>query len=51
MPVPVFLPTTLQGAEQIVQAIKELKNEVSSDLLPTAEATAEDQKPGEGGGV
>nr|XP_040057953.1 zinc finger MYM-type protein 2 isoform X3 [Gasterosteus aculeatus aculeatus] len=45
VPVPVFLPTTLQGAEQIVQAIKELKNEVSSDLLPTAEATAEDQKP------
>ncbi|XP_075967652.1 zinc finger MYM-type protein 2 [Anarhichas minor] len=41
--VPLFLPTTLQGAEQIIQTIKELKNE--ADLLSMAEMIAEDQKP------
>lgn len=48
---PVFLPTTLQGAEQIVQTISELKNKVPSDpleadLITMAEVIAEDQKPG-----
>ena len=48
---PVFLPTTLQGAEQIVQTINELKNNVPSDpleadLISMAEMIAEDQKPG-----
>ncbi|KAK9537213.1 hypothetical protein VZT92_004848 [Zoarces viviparus] len=41
--VPLFLPTTLQGAEQIIQTIKELKNE--ADLLSMAEMIAEGQKP------
>ena len=48
---PVFLPTTLQGAEQIIQSISELKNKVPSDpleadLLSMAEMIAEEQKPG-----
>lgn len=51
VPVPVFLPTTLQGAELIVQTINELKTKVPSDpleadLLSMAEMIAEDQKPG-----
>lgn len=51
VPVPVFLPTTLQGAEQIIQTINELKNKVPSDpleadMLSMAEVIAEDQKPG-----
>lgn len=51
VPVPVFLPTTLQGAEQIVQTINELKNKVPSDpleadLISMAEVIAEDQKLG-----
>lgn len=48
---PVFLPTTLQGAEQIVQTISELKHKVSTDtlkadLISVEEMIAEDQKPG-----
>ncbi len=48
---PVFLPTTLQGAEQIIQTINELKNKVPSDpleadLLSMADMIAQDQKPG-----
>lgn len=46
VPVPVFLPTTLQGAEQIIEAINELKNKVPSELLSMAETITEDQKPG-----
>lgn len=51
VPVPVFLPTTLQGAEQIVQTIRELKNKVPSDpleadMISMADVIAEDQKPG-----
>lgn len=51
VPVPVFLPTTLQGAEQIIQTIKDIKNEASAD--PTEadcsvdELSTNDQKPGE----
>ncbi len=33
VPVPMFLPTTLQNAEQIVKTISELKAKVSSDPL------------------
>lgn len=46
VPVPVFLPTTLQGAEQIIEAINKLKNKVPSELLSMAETITEDQKPG-----
>lgn len=50
---PVFLPTTLQGAEQIIQTINELKNKVPSDpleagLLAMADMIKEDQTPGVG---
>lgn len=45
VPVPVFLPTTLQGAEQIIETINELKNKVPSDLLSMAEMITGDQKP------
>lgn len=46
-----FLPTTLQSAEQIVQTIKELKQEVppdplESDLISMADLITEEQKPG-----
>lgn len=49
---PVFLPTTLQGAEEIVQTINELKTKVPSDpleddLITMAEVITEDRKPGE----
>lgn len=43
---PVFLPTTLQGAEQIIESIKELKNNVTPDLQPMTETLKEDQKEG-----
>lgn len=47
---PVFLPTTLQGTEQIVQTINKLKAKVPTDPheadLSMAEMIAEDQKPG-----
>lgn len=43
---PVFLPTTLQGAEEIIESIKELKNSVTSDLQPVTEKLHEDQKEG-----
>lgn len=51
VPVPIFVPTTLQGSDQIVQTIKELQNKVpseglASNPLPTAEGLTEDQKPG-----
>lgn len=46
VPVPVFVPTTLQGAEQIIESINELKSKVSSDLLSVAKTATEDQKPG-----
>lgn len=42
---PVFLPTTLQGAEEIIESITELKN-VTSDLQPVTEKLKEDQKEG-----
>lgn len=48
---PVFLPTTLDNAEQIVKTINELKAKVPSDLLETVEAMIdgiaqdEDEKP------
>ncbi len=51
VPVPVFLPTTLQNAEQIVKTISELKAKVSSDpleadLIAMAEVIAqEEEKP------
>lgn len=52
VPVPVFLPTTLQNAEQIVKTINELKAKVPSDpleadLIAMAEVIAheEDEKP------
>lgn len=51
IPVPVFLPTTLQSAEHIVKTIDELKAKVPSDpleadLLAMAEMIAdEDKKP------
>lgn len=51
VPVPVFLPTTLQNAEQIVKTISELKAKVPSDpleadLIAMAEVIAqEDEKP------
>lgn len=43
---PVFLPTTLQGAEEIIESINELKNNVTSDLQPVTEKLNEDQKEG-----
>lgn len=43
---PVFLPTTLQGAEEIIESINELKNNVTSDLQPVTEKLKEDQKEG-----
>lgn len=43
---PVFLPTTLQGAEEIIESINELKNNVTSDLQPVTENLEEDQKEG-----
>lgn len=43
---PVILPTTLQGAEQIIETMNELKNKVPSDLQSTAPTIPEDQKPG-----
>lgn len=46
MPVPVFLPTTLQGAEEIIESINELKNNVTSDLQPVTENLEEDQREG-----
>lgn len=51
VPVPVFLPTTLQGSEQIIQTINELKHKVPSDpleadLISMADMIAEEQKPG-----
>lgn len=46
VPVPVFLPTTLQGAEEIIESINELKNNVTSDLQPMTENLKEDQKEG-----
>lgn len=46
MPVPVFLPTTLQGAEEIIESINELKNNVTSDLQPVTENLEEDRKEG-----
>ncbi len=51
VPVPMFLPTTLQNAEQIVKTISELKAKVSSDpleadLIAMAEVIAqEEEKP------
>lgn len=45
VPVPVFLPTTLQGAEEIIESIKELKH-VTSDLQPVTDKLKEDQKEG-----
>lgn len=42
---PVFLPTTLQGAEEIIESIKELKN-VTSDLQPVTDQLKEEQKEG-----
>nr|XP_057938977.1 zinc finger MYM-type protein 2 [Doryrhamphus excisus] len=46
LPVPFVLPTTLQGADQMVQAIKELKGNVPSDLADTdPRAKMEEQKP------
>lgn len=51
VPVPVFLPTTLQNAEQIVKTINELKAKMPFDLLKTIEAMGdgialdEDEKP------
>ena len=55
VPVPIFLPTTLAGVEQIIQTISELKDEVPSDaceadLLAMAHVIAEDQKPATGSG-
>ena len=51
VPVPVFLPTTLQGAEQIIQTIRDLKAKLASDsleaeLISLANMIAEEQKPG-----
>lgn len=43
---PVFVPTTLQGAEQIVQSINELKSKVPADLLSVAKTATEDQQTG-----
>lgn len=40
---PVFLPTSLQGADEIIESINELKN---SDLQPVTEKLKEDQKEG-----
>lgn len=42
---PVFLPTSLQGAEKIIESINELKT-VTSDLQPGTEKLKEDQKEG-----
>lgn len=49
IPVPVFLPTTLQSAEHIVKTIDELKAKVPSDpleadLIAMAEMIAEEDK-------
>lgn len=43
---PVFLPTTLSGAEQIVETISQLKKKESSEQLPPTETNTEDKKPG-----
>lgn len=49
IPVPVFLPTTLQSAEHIVKTIDELKAKVptdplEADLIAMAEMIAEEDK-------
>lgn len=49
VPVPVFLPTTLQSAEHIVKTIDELKAKVptdplEADLIAMAEMIAEEDK-------
>lgn len=53
LPVPVFLPTTLQSTEQIVQTIQELRSKMPSapvaaqeDPPSPTEVTSEDQKAG-----
>lgn len=46
MPVPVFLPTTLQGAEQIIESINELKNNVTPEPQPVTQTLKEDQTEG-----
>ena len=51
VPVPVFLPTTLQGAEQLIQTFKDLKRAAPSDppeadKLSEAEVISDDEKPG-----
>lgn len=43
---PVFVPTTLQGAEQIIESINELKSKAPSDLRSVAKAATEDQQTG-----
>lgn len=56
IPVPVFLPTTLQSAEHIVKTIDELKAKVptdplEADLIAMAEMIAEEDKKPECLGV
>lgn len=46
VPVPVFLPTTLQGAEQIIESINELKNNVTPELQRVPQTLKEEQKEG-----
>lgn len=46
LPVPVFLPTTLHGADQIVETISQLKRKESTEQLPPDETSTEDEKPG-----
>lgn len=46
-----FLPTTLQGADEIVQTINDLKNKspsdsVEVDLISTTDVITDEQKPG-----
>lgn len=46
LPVPVFLPTTLHGAEQIVETISQLTRKESPEQPPPTETVTEDKKPG-----
>lgn len=45
---PVFLPTTLQGADQIIQTMKDLKKEAPSNTMEVVVIVKDDEKPGDG---
>lgn len=44
---PVFLPTTLQGAEQIIHTMKDMKSEAPSNTSEAAIIIDDEEKPGE----